>query len=110
MPNPPSRPGLLAASAFRSRLNLEADGLRWLIGVPTGVLGAMMLAIPDRFADPAYLLLFPQLHLWGIAFLLAGQFLVAVGVMQPSRRHLVAGHVAAGLLWLALAASSLRAG
>ncbi len=56
-----------AAPSGAARLSLEADGLRWLIGVPTGVLGAMMLAIPGGFAASSFSLAFPELHLWGIA-------------------------------------------
>ena len=93
-----------------ARLGLEADGLRWLVGVPTCVLGAMMLVLPNRFAAPSYSLLVPELHLWGIAFLLIGTYLVGVGTMQPTRIPLVAGHLAAALLWLVLTANSAVAG
>lgn len=110
MEQPPRRLGLPEAPPFGARLDLEADGLRWLIGVPTAVVGALMLVIPDRFTAPSYSLLFPELLLWGIALLLSGQFLLAVGVIQPKRPFLVAGHLSAGLLWLVLAISSLAAG
>ena len=81
--------------------------LRFVAGIITGWMGAMMLIVPHVFAHPAYVLVARHLPWWGIAFLLLGMGLLAADVLQGRRAVLVALHVLVGATWLLLACGYL---
>ena len=84
--------------------------LRFVAGIISGLTGAIMLIVPDQFSHPAYVLVAAHITWWGIAFLLSGLGLLAVGVLQPRKPVLVVFHLLVGGGWLLLAFGYLRSG
>ena len=81
--------------------------MRFVAGVISGLVGAMMLIVPDQFSNPAYVLIAPRIAWWGAAFLLSGLGLLAAGVLQARRWVLVAIHLLVGVAWIFLAVGFL---
>ena len=84
--------------------------LRCAVGAFCAVVGALMLVAPHRFGSPIYAALQPNLHTWGVVFVMSGAGLIAVAAMRPRRSVTLASHVLAGGMLLVLSTGFIRAG
>ncbi|MHB1413956.1 MAG: hypothetical protein ACYC1C_01795, partial [Chloroflexota bacterium] len=82
---------------------LKITNLRWLVGILSVLVGAMMLVTPHQFSSPLYAAITPTLPLWGVGFLLVGTLLVGLAVFKPRREVVLVVHLLSGLGWLVLA-------
>jgi signal transduction histidine kinase len=84
---------------------LNAESLRWTMGLYCAFVGAFILVAPHRFTSPAYQGLAPYRAPWGTAALVAGMALLATAVVRSRRAVAPVVHTVTGLTLLALAAS-----
>ena len=99
--NPRGRP-----TAGEPRITVDTAGerdLRFMAGVITGLVGAMLLIVPHHLSNPTYALIARHPTVWGIGFLLSGLGLLAVDVLPARRPLLLALHLLVGAAWLLLA-------
>jgi len=77
--------------------------LQWAVGLFCALIGALMITVPEQFDTPAYAAFVPHLTGWGLAFLVAGNGLLAVAIFSPRRTLTIVGHLLAAGVVLALA-------
>ena len=87
---------------------MRTASLRWTGGIAAALVGTIMLVAPDEFAGSTYPILLGPVTLWGLAFLLSGNAVVAVSVLQPRHTISTAVYAVAGAIWLMLAIAYLR--
>lgn len=93
-------------TAGKPRITVDTAGerdLRFMAGMITGLVGAMLLIVPHQFSNPTYALIARHPTVWGLGFLLSGLGLLAVDVLQARRPLLLALHLLVGAAWLLLA-------
>ena len=103
------RAGLAGGWSERA-LGLDRRRLRWFSGSHLGLLGALMLIAPHQFDGPSFAVVRPNLHWWGVVFLLAGTALVMAAAVGPPRWLVAAAHGVVGASFLLLASGVLAVG
>ena len=89
---------------------LSITSLQWAVGLFCASTGALMLVAPHQFELVAYVASPAQLVWWGLALLSAGAGLIAVGTLAPRFRLVLATHLWAAGVLLALAAGFALSG
>ena len=107
-PDPP--PGAPARPESTARFALDADSLRWMMGLFCSFIGAFMLVAPHQFDSGVYAPMRPFRTVWAIAALCSGVGLVAVTVLRSQRPARLAAHGAVSLVLLVLAGARALAG
>jgi signal transduction histidine kinase len=101
---------LVAGPSVRGLIALRLGLFQWAVGAFCGIVGALTFVTPHQFVGPAYRLLRPYLPWWGILLLLGAGALIAVGLLSPRRRLVVAAHTLAAVPILLLGLSAGAAG
>src|SRR5579864_6069740 len=93
----------MAARRRGTQTPMRITMLQWAVGLFCALIGALMITVPEQFDTPAYAAFVPHLTGWGLAFLVAGNGLLAVAIFSPRRTLTIVGHLLAAGVVLALA-------
>lgn len=89
---------------------LRVESLQWSVGGYGTLIGVLMMLGPHLFNSPTYGALPLHLSAWGALVAVAGSAPLAVAILAPSSRLLVAAHLLAGAVLLVMAASAAVSG